>query len=77
MTTQANIRSGASDNRSFCLPHMLFRNKPILKICHSFENGAEFASEGVNSYRNVESRASRGTGSCGAHAPHPKSPEVC
>lgn len=56
------IRSGPSDNHSFCLPHMLFRNRLILKVCHLFENEAEFACEGVNSYRNVESHVWRGAG---------------
>lgn len=63
MTTRApiRIRSGASDNH-MCLPHMLFRYKVILKVCHMLENEAEFASEGVNSYRTAESGAWRGTG---------------
>lgn len=54
-STNTTIRSGPSGSHSFCSPDMIFRNRPKLKVCHLFEDEAEFAPEGVNSYRNVDS----------------------
>jgi len=76
MTTGASVRSGPSDNRSCCLPRAFYKgtNTSGPPFVWKLENLRlkEWTAVGMlNLLLGVEWRF------CGAHALHPKSPEVC